>query len=216
VILEEISMPWVGGMEEEDRKKKDFELAFKKSWDDLQSKDPKDVARNSLAEYDETESIFTLKFMGTEYRIKRDERAVGDSAGRRTNPFYAFLIVHYLVGAKDIPLANEHISFRELYGGDVYYAAFKSRAIDFIRREFESRPDELIQKGIEMGGEKADLGDFSVTIPVLPRIPLTIVLWLGDDEVPTSANVLLDKTAGEHLHTEDIAAISEELARRLS
>lgn len=209
-------MPWVGGMEEEDRKKKDFELAFKKSWDDLQSMDPNDVARRSLAEYDDAKSVFSLIFMGTEYQVKRNERVVSTREGERTNPFYAFLIVHYLCGAKDIPLANEHISFRELYGGDVYYQAFKSRAIDFIRREFESRPEELVQKGIEMGGEKADLGDFSVTIPVFPRIPLTIVLWLGDDEVPTSANILLDKTAGEHLHTEDMAAISEEMARRLS
>jgi hypothetical protein len=209
-------MPWVGGLDEEDRKKKDFDLAFKKSWDDLQSMDPSGVARNSLADYDETESVFTLKFMGTEYRVKRDERTVTDTNGEWTNPFYAFLVVHYLVGAKDIPLANQHISFRELYGGDVYYAAFKSRAIDFIKREFESRPEELVQKGVEMGGEKADLGDFSVTIPVFPRIPLTIVMWMGDDEVPTSANVLFDKTAGEHLHTEDIAAISEEMARRMS
>ncbi|MEE9223960.1 MAG: DUF3786 domain-containing protein [Thermoplasmata archaeon] len=208
-------MPWVGGLEEED-KKKDFELALKKSWDDLQSMDPNDVARNSLAEYDDAGSFFYLKFMGTIYRVKRDERVVADIEGERTNPFYAFLIVHYLVGAKDIPLANEHISFRELYGGDVYYQAFKSRAIDLIGREFENRPEELVQKGIEMGGEKANLGDFSVIIPVFPRIPLTIVLWLGDDEVPTSANILLDKTAGNHLHTEDIAAISEDLARRLS
>ncbi|MEE9115600.1 MAG: DUF3786 domain-containing protein [Thermoplasmata archaeon] len=208
-------MPWVGGLEEEDMKK-DFELAFKKSWDDLQSMDPNDVARRSLAGYDDAESVFSLKFMGTEYRVKRDERVVADIKGERTNPFYAFLIIHYLVRAKDIPLANEHISFRELYGGDVYYQAFKSRAIDFIRREFENRPEELVQKGIRMGGEKADLGDFSVIIPVFPRIPLTIVLWLGDDEVPTSANILLDKTAGDHLHTEDIAAISEDLARRLS
>jgi hypothetical protein len=209
-------MPWVDGMEEEDRKKKDFELAFKKSWDDLQSMDPNDVAKNSLAEFDDAESVFSLKFMGTEYLVERDRRKVTDTEGERTNPFYAFLIVHYLCGAKDIPLANEHISFRELYGGDVYYAAFKSRAIDFIKREFESRPEELVQKGVEMGGEKADLGDFSVTIPVFPRIPLTVVMWLGDDEVPTSANVLFDETAGEHLHTEDIAAISEDLARRLS
>jgi hypothetical protein len=203
-------------MEEEDRKKKDFELAFKKAWDDLQSMDPKQVAVNSLSDYEEVESVFSLNFMGTEYQVKRDERTVTDAKGEWTNPFYAFLIVHYLCGAKDIPLANEHISFRELYGGDVYYAAFKSRAIDFIRRAFESRPEELVEKGVEMGGEKADLGDFSVTIPVLPRIPITVVMWLGDDEVPTSANVLFDKTAGEHLHTEDIAAVSEDLARRLS
>jgi hypothetical protein len=91
-------MPWVGGLEEEDKKKKDFELAFKKSWDDLQSMDPNDVARRSLAEYDEGRSVFSLTFMGTEYQVKKDERVVSTSEGERTNPFYAFLIVHYLWG----------------------------------------------------------------------------------------------------------------------
>ncbi|MCK4444181.1 MAG: DUF3786 domain-containing protein [Thermoplasmata archaeon] len=208
-------MPWVERVERE-KKKRDFELAFEEAWEQLLSRDPNEVARRSLAEYDEGESVFSLRFMGTEYQVKKDERVSSVREGERTNPFYAFLIVHYLIGAKDIPLANKHISFRELYGGDVYYQAFKRRAIDFIKREFESRPEELMQKGIEMGGEKAGLGDFSVTIPAFPKLPITIILWLGDDEVPTNANILFDRTAGEHLHTEDIAAISEDLARRLS
>ncbi|MFQ5883784.1 MAG: DUF3786 domain-containing protein [Thermoplasmata archaeon] len=208
-------MPWAEGVEE-DEKKRDFELAFEEAWDQLLSSNPNEVARRSLAQYDEGEASFFVKFLGTQYQVKMDEKVVVTSEGEWTNPFYAFLILHYLIRAKEIPVKNEHISFRELYGGDIYYLAFKSRAIDVIGRAFESRPGELVQKGIKMGGEKAGLGDFSVTIPVFPKIPITIVIWLGDEEVPTTANMLFDKTAGEHLHTEDIAAISEELARKLS
>ncbi len=207
-------MPWVEGSEEV--KKRDFEIAFEDAWKELVEQDFADVAKKSATEFDESEQVFRIKFMGEEYLVRPDETAVVSVDGEFTNPFYAFLIVHYLIGAKDVPLADEMISFRELYGGDVYYLAFKNRAIEVIRKSFGSRPEELVQKGIEMGGEEASLGDYSVRIPVFPKLPLTIVIWLGDEEVPTSANILFDKTAGEHLHTEDIAAIGEYLAKRLS
>ncbi len=209
-----ILMPWVEGSEE--TKKRDFEIAFENAWKELIGQDYSEVARRTDTEFDESERVFRIKFMGDDYLVKPDSMEVIIAGGDFTNPFYAFLILHYLIGAKDVPLANEVMSFRELYGGDVYYLAFKNRAIEKIRREFESRPEELVKRGIEMGGEEAGMGDYSVRIPVFPKVPITIIMWLGDDEVPTSANMLFDKTAGEHLRTEDIAAIGENLARRLS
>jgi len=208
-------MPWVEGSEEV-KKKRDFEIAFEDAWKELVEQDFAEVARRSATEYDDAERVIKIRFMGDEYIVKPEERAVFTVDGQFTNPFYAFLIVHYLIGAKDIPLADEVISFRELYGGDVYFLAFKNRAIEVIRKSFGLRPEELVQKGVEMGGEEAGIGDYSVRIPVFPKVPLTIVMWLGDEEIPTSANILFDKTAGEHLHTEDIAAIGENLAKRLS
>ena len=207
-------MPWVEGSEE--TKKRDFEIAFENAWKELVGQDFSEVAKRSDTEFDESDRVFRIKFMGDDYLVKPEEMTVVTTDGEFTNPFYAFLIVHYLIGAKDVPLADEMITFRELYGGDVYYLAFKNRAIEIIRKEFESRPEELVKRGLEMGGEEAGMGDYSVRIPVFPKLPITIVMWLGDEEVPTSANILFDKTAGEHLHTEDIAAMGENLARRLA
>jgi hypothetical protein len=209
-------MPWVEGAEKVVDLKRDFDLAFEDAWKKLVELDPKDVARKSEVGYDSGTGTFSVKFFGKEYHVKPEDRSVLTADGERTNPFYAFLILHYLVGAKDIPPKNELISFRELYGGDVYYQAFRNRAIEVVRRRFESNPEKLIDKGLEMGGEEASIGDFSVRIDVLPKIPITIVLWVGDEEVPTNANILFDKTAGQFLHTEDLAAICEELARILS
>ncbi|UCD92786.1 MAG: DUF3786 domain-containing protein [Methanobacteriota archaeon] len=209
-------MPWVEGAEKEiDKKKKDFELAFESAWKELVGKDPSEVARKAAISYD-NELGYSVSFYGKEYHVKPKEKLVVTPQGDWANPFYAFLIVHYLNGAKDIPLSNELISFRELYGGDVYYLAFKNRCIENIRRTFESQPEKLVERGVAIGGEKADIGDYSVRIPVFPKIPITVVIWMGDEEVPTTANALFDKTAGEMLHTEDLAAIGEELARVLS
>ena len=34
---------------------------------------------------------------------------------------------------------------------------------------------------------------------VLPRIPLTFVIWAADEEFPARASILFDETTGSHL-----------------
>ena len=64
------------------------------------------------------------------------------------------------------------------------------------------------------GNEDITKGDYGISIPALPRVPLTILFWAGDDEVQPSANVLFDSSANEHMETEAlvwlaVATVSE-------
>ena len=58
-----------------------------------------------------------------------------------------------------------------------------------------------------MGARKREFGDASVTIPVFPHLPVTVIVWKGDSEVHGSANLLFDPTASSYLNTEDLAAV---------
>jgi hypothetical protein len=49
-----------------------------------------------------------------------------------------------------------------------------------------------------------------------PKMPVVVVIWLGDEEVPTSANVLFDANAGKILPTEDISVVGATLCRWLT
>jgi hypothetical protein len=66
-----------------------------------------------------------------------------------------------------------------------------------------------------MGGDKANYGDTAVTVNVFPRVPLTLVLWRGDDEFGPEGNILFDSTISDYLPVEDIIVVSESLVRRL-
>lgn len=46
--------------------------------------------------------------------------------------------------------------------------------------------------------------DICAKIPLFPRFSLTIKLWLGDDEIKGSANILFDISANHYLDTEAI------------
>jgi hypothetical protein len=46
-----------------------------------------------------------------------------------------------------------------------------------------------------------------VTIDAFPRVPVTLVLWKGDEEVAPAGNVLFDGNIPDYLPTEDVAAL---------
>ena len=70
---------------------------------------------------------------------------------------------------------------------------------------------EAFSKAAELlGGQRAAFGDLSYLIPVLPRIPLILILWQGDEEFPPNGNILFDRYANTYLHTEDYAQLASQ------
>jgi len=49
----------------------------------------------------------------------------------------------------------------------------------------------------------------------LPRIPMTYVLWKGDEEFPATIQLLFDKSVEGYLSLEDIVVVSEMATSRL-
>jgi len=73
---------------------------------------------------------------------------------------------------------------------------------------FKDKPEFLVEAGRALGGEKLKKGEYGISIPALPRVPLTILFWAGDDEVEPSANVLFDASANKHMETEGLVWLS--------
>ena len=67
----------------------------------------------------------------------------------------------------------------------------------------------------KLGGHKADHGDISVTISAFPRVPITLVLWRGDEEVPPNGNILFDANVSDYLPTEDVTVLCETIIWKL-
>lgn len=125
------------------------------------------------------------------------------------------LILHYFTLAKGTPLANKWIAYQELSGGLNYYPTFTKRAITPLVKYFGSEPQRLVAVAAELGGYKADCGDVAVTINAFSRVPVTLVLWRGDDEFSPQGNILFDSTVADYLTTEDINVLCETIVWRL-
>lgn len=197
----------------EKKKPSSLDDVVKAAWKDLESRNPEVIADHAVGEL--KDSVLELPFLGMHYSIDLEKQEVRSDDGSITNRFFATLILHYLVGVDESGLTGELVSFRDFWGGEAYYGAFMSRAIQPIKKALADSPQELEILAKKIGGRKADHGDVSVEIPVFPKILLVVIIWEGDEEIPGTANILFDRVAGHILHTEDLAAIGELTAKML-
>lgn len=137
------------------------------------------------------------------------------SGEKEVPPHLQILVLHYLEGADRAQLANRLVTFRDFEGGAIYYPAFKARTIDVIVKEFGDKPELLERIGEAMRGERVDVGSVGFKVDFFPKVPVVVVLWLGDEEVPAAANMLFDANTGKVLPTEDISVMGGALTRRL-
>jgi len=125
------------------------------------------------------------------------------------------LILHYLTQARGTPLSDKMITYKELSEGTNYFRTFSKRAIKPLVDHFGQEPGQLIDVAKKLGGHKVDYGDVGVTIKAFPRVPITLVLWRGDEEFLPEGNILFDSTISDYLSTEDINVLCEVIAWRL-
>jgi hypothetical protein len=118
--------------------------------------------------------------------------------------------------ANGTPLKNELITYREVPAGEFYFPAFVKRAEAPMLKVFGPQPQRLTEVAPQIGGEPAQgHGDVAAMFQALPRIPVTLVLWAGDDEFEPSGKILFDRSIADYLPTEDIAWLSGMIVYRL-
>jgi len=125
------------------------------------------------------------------------------------------LILHYLLSAKGTPIANKLIAFKELPGGDNYSRTFSKRAIEPLVEHFGERPHLLIDIAGKPGGHTVAYGDVAVTVNAFNRVPITIVLWQGDEEFPAQGDILFDAAISDYLSTYDVTVLCESIIWKL-
>ena len=115
--------------------------------------------------------------------------------------------LHYLTARGVKTPSGRLISYRGA-GGLFYEPNFIKRAVNPFVKRFGNDPAGLIEAGEALGGRKTDNGDASIVINVLPYIPMTFIIWTGDDEFEPSGNILFDETVKTWLCAEDLAVLA--------
>ena len=118
------------------------------------------------------------------------------------------LLLHYLITATGAPVEERWITFREVPSGSFYYPSFVKRAIVPLVRSLGQRPEVLEKVGGAMGEVVSLPGDQALKIWALPRVPVVLSLWKGDEEFPPEGNVYFDASIASYLPTEDIAYLA--------
>lgn len=115
------------------------------------------------------------------------------------------LVLHYLMASDPQGPSGQWVSYREIPGASFYNSAFIKRAIDPMKKVFGQDPDALNRAAGRLNGRAIEPGDVGFEFDVFPRVPLQIILYVGDEEFPAEANILFDQTVEQILSAEDIA-----------
>jgi len=174
--------------------------------------------RNSGAQYLKTgtQRVITLQYLNQPYQVTLPEVNVTRAGSQEAVPLKAkVLILHYLIGAKGTPPADRLITFKELPEGMVYFPTFAKRTLQPLTDYLGKEPHQLVETAKELGGYQVDYGDTAVTVNALPRVPITLVLWRGDEEFSPSASVMFNANISDYLPTEDVIILCETIIWKL-
>jgi hypothetical protein len=125
------------------------------------------------------------------------------------------LLLYYLTTADGAALRREWIAFSELPDGRFYNQAFQGYTGKELARAFQDNRTAFEQAARSLGGEPQALGDAAFAFQALPRVPLLVVYWQGDEDFPSTCQVLFDASASHYLPTDAYAILGSTLTRRL-
>jgi len=196
-----------------------YELAYKLACEELAKiGDIEQQCLKSSARYLEIDSkkVIIIEYLSQSYLISLPGIEISLMNSEAAVPVKdKILMLHYLTSARGTPLSNKMIAYKELPGGISYFPTFSKRAIKPLLDYFGKEPHRLLDVAGKLGGHKADYGDVAVTINAFSRVPITLVLWQGDEEFPSRGNIMFDSTISEYLSTDDINVLCETIAWRL-
>ena len=168
------------------------------------------MATNTGSVFDKSSNILILKYMSDLYRISyQDGQIVTPDGDILKDTILMTLLLHYLINENGGPITENHISFREIPGGGaIYDSAYQKRVIKPLIKTFGNNPDLLLETAKKFDGKNSNYGDKSVTINVFHSVPITYVIWNGDEEFSPSATILFDKSISSYLPVEDIVIMA--------
>ena len=158
-------------------------------------------------EYHPEDNVYVVPFLNTVvlcYPETEEIEAPGSLAGFSEDFQLNGVIVHYLLAARNKPLANKWVSEKDLPGGSLFFTASHTLPLEALSDAFDERPQLLDAAARSIGGEKVDLGGMAYRFRVLPRIPILIIFWIRDEEFGPSFHILFDETITEHLNSLDL------------
>lgn len=187
-------------------------------FDRLAEMNPSEVAAKSLAKYDASSGVYRIVALNEEFEVNtktREIRSVGEN-GRPVSVELGLAIIFYLMQCDGSEVSGKWISEKEIKGGIQFFRGPHTIPTAPIAATCADGFDSVKEAALKLGGSPIDMGDAAYVFKALPRAPIAVVLWRGDEEFPPECKILMDRTIENHLPLDVIFGLAIEIARRLT
>lgn len=172
-------------------------------WDRLTELPRRETAQRARGRYLAEIDSFAISLLNTEYIVdpaRRTIRAVGESREDHAAGYLQQLcLLAYLVNVKDLPPTEQLVSAERLDPGGFFFRGSHKLPLEKLIETFGPDPQLLHKVAHVLNAVPRAFGDASIELSVLPRIPLTLVIWGADEEFPARVSVLFDRNATAQL-----------------
>jgi len=188
-----------------------IEHGEEKAWDLVCGLSREDVSRRTGTLYDEKTEAYLLRAYGIDFHVNPCEMLIACPSGRgdiflgKLKDFFRLAVLWYMSNAKDIPATGRLIRPVDVKGGHRFTTGTHVLPVDMIAERFARDREGFIRKGKEYGAEVlSGFGDAYLRFYPLPRVPVSMILWLEDEEFPPRVDIFFDSTCEFQLALSDI------------
>jgi hypothetical protein len=116
------------------------------------------------------------------------------------------VLAYYFHTSDGAQLTGEWVSFADLPDGRMYNQAFQGYTGNEVVKVFGLDVEAFKSACEKSGGVATPLGDAAYIFYALPRLPMAVNYWCGDEDFPSTCKILFDRATSHYLPT-DVCAI---------
>jgi hypothetical protein len=185
-------------------------MAHEGLWEQLDGLDGDETARRADCQYLGDPERYVLTLLSTEYVVNPSDRSIltaaGDSPEQDANFLEQLCLLAYLINARDLPIADKLVSENALPGGQFFFRGVHGLPTQKLEEAFGDCPEALFDASARLNAKRCEFGDASIRLNMLPRVPVTMVVWRRCEEFEARASILFDKSTGEQLPLDALLA----------
>ena len=183
-------------------------------WVQLEKLEGAETARRAKCKYqaDESGGQYVIDLLNRPYMVEVGKRKIYPAGGDQTESagfIEQLCILAYLIQATDQPLRDKLVKAETLASGEFFFRGIHEMPTDKLAAAFGDDPKRLFNAIDKYNGRRCQYGDASMELYILPRIPITVVIWGGDEEFEARASMLFDQSAGDHIALDGLGAAAD-------
>lgn len=189
----------------------------KNYFQELAHRDPAEICKRTLCEYDHIEKRYIFSAWNDRYLISPGESRIElvDKTSRLPHEYFYLFIIYYLLESRIIEPTGEWISEKDIPGGTTFFRGPHEIPTHLICTRFQNDTAAFQKKCEQLYGHPIAMGDAAYRFDITPCLPVAVLFWAGDDDFPSEAKLLYDRTIIQQLPTDIIFALAIEICSRI-
>jgi hypothetical protein len=154
---------------------------------------------------------------GETYEISPGERTVmrQDPTASRDHGFLSLFTIHYLLETKTARLDEAWISEKEIPGGATFFRGPHALPTELITKRFGNDLGAFGRRCEALHGSPLEMADAAYRFDIVPRVPVAVLYWRGDEEFPAEAKLLFDRSMAAYLAADVVFSLAVGVCERL-